>query len=240
MFPTAEHLRILTEGTLQTAGLVPWGSNYTFLMVVSEGEQEHQAIYKPQQGERPLWDFPTGTLCLRERAAYLVSEVLGWQIVPPTILRDGPRGFGSVQTFIEHDPEETYFNFQGQAHFESQLQKIALFDIVTNNADRKGGHVIRDTAEQLWGIDHGLCFHPENKLRTVIWDYAEQPIPPTYLADLERLRGGLATAEPWAEELRQHLNRHELQALEKRLRTLLTQPKFITPGRGRHYPWPLV
>jgi uncharacterized repeat protein (TIGR03843 family) len=236
-----ELLHLLTESPLLTAGLVPWGSNYTFLMLMGEGDEAPQAIYKPQQGERPLWDFPRGTLCLRERGAYLMSEALGWRIVPPTVLREGPRGFGSVQFFVEHDPNETFFNFQEQGNWVAQLQKIALFDIVTNNADRKGGHVIRDTADDhLWGIDHGLCFHHEYKLRTVIWDFAGHPLPAPLAADLERIYTELATAVPWAAELQQHLNQREWQALQRRLQTLLQQAIFPIPGPGRHYPWPLV
>ena len=235
-----EQLAILNAGTMQTAGLVPWGSNYTFLVVIQHGEEEQNAIYKPQQGEQPLWDFPHGTLCLRERCAYLVSHALGWHIVPPTVLREGPRGMGSVQWFVEHDPNETFFNFQDGAQWQTQLQKIGLFDIVTNNADRKGGHIIRDTADHLWGIDHGLCFHTDYKLRTVVWDFAGQPIPAPLTADLERLCAEIATAEPWAAELQQHLTQREWQAFQRRLQQLLTQAIFPFPGPGRHYPWPLI
>lgn len=239
--PTADILRILAEGTLETEGLVPWGSNYTFLMTVCDQEQEHQAIYKPRQGERPLWDFASGSLCLRERAAYLLSEALAWQIVPPTILREGPRGMGSLQAFIPHDPEENFFNFQNQPEFQGQLQRIALFDIFTNNADRKGGHVIRDDNDHLWGIDHGICFHTEYKLRSVIWDFVGQPIATADLADMAQLAADLQDAtRPWVQELQQLISQREIKALGKRLSHLLTQQTFITPGPGRHYPWPLV
>mgnify|MGYP001064579545 CR=1 FL=1 len=237
---TDDALDLLTIGTIEMEGLVPWGSNYTFLVTVCVDDYEPiQGIYKPRQGERPLWDFPTGTLCLRERAAFLVSEALGWQIVPPTVLRDGPRGWGSLQLFIEHNPDETYFNFQGI--YDRQLQRIALFDIFTNNADRKGGHVIKDDDEHIWGIDHGICFHTDSKLRTVIWDYAGMPIETKELADMKTLVQALT--DPKNElhsELHQLLSSKEIKALRQRLSALVQQERFNVPGPGRHYPWPMV
>lgn len=239
-YSTAEALQLLQTGTLEMEGYVPWGSNRTFLVSICLPESEAiQAIYKPQQGERPLWDFPTGTLCLRERAAFLLSEALGWHIVPPTILRDGPRGWGSVQFFIEHDPEEHYFTFQHE--HPDQLKRIALFDILINNADRKGGHVIRDEDNRLWAIDHGICFHHDYKLRSVIWDYAGEPIPPELGADLEGLAQVLGDeTTPLVEALLTLLSRVEFTAVQKRLQHLQQTRQFITPGPGRHYPWPLV
>lgn len=235
----AETLTILENGTIEMEGLVPWGSNYTFLVAVCFGETPVQGIYKPRQGERPLWDFTTGTLCLRERAAYLISEALSWGIVPLTILRDGPRGWGSLQLFVPHDPEETYFNFQGIYH--EQLRKIALFDILTNNADRKGGHIIRDESDHLWGIDHGICFHAEYKLRTVIWDYAGDKISAELLQDLRALLTVLEDPRSnLVSELQQLLSSREIKALQARVSALAQQKKFLTPGTGRHYPWPLV
>lgn len=237
---TAEALDLLATGTIEMEGLVPWGSNYTFLVTIChDGYTPIQGIYKPRQGERPLWDFPTGTLCLRERAAFLVSEALTWRIVPPTVLRDGPRGWGSLQLFIEHDPDETYFNFQG-IH-DRQLQRVALFDIFTNNADRKGGHVIKDADDHIWGIDHGICFHTEYKLRTVIWDYAGMHIEQNDLADLERLEQSLANPkDELSGDLYQLLSGREIKSLRQRLSALRQQKKFNVPGPGRHYPWPMV
>lgn len=235
-------MRLLETGNIEMEGYVPWGSNRTFLVTVCPRKAEDdtvQAIYKPQRGERPLWDFPTGTLCLRERAAYLLSEALGWHIVPPTILRDGPHGRGSVQLFIEHDPEENYFTFQHD--YPHQLKRIALFDILANNADRKGGHVIRDEHGRLWAIDHGICFHHQYKLRSVIWDYAGEPIPAELggsLAQLEEIL--LSQNDPLAKELPTLLTTTEQSALQQRLRMLRHTAQFITPGPGRHYPWPLV
>ena len=138
----AEILQILQSGSIEIEGLLPWSSNYAFLVRVCDQDVELPAVYKPSRGERPLWDFPEGTLSFRERAAFLVSEALGWHLVPPTVLRDGKHGTGSVQLFIKHDPEQHYFSFEGQDLFRDPLQKMVLLDVIINNADRKGGHVI--------------------------------------------------------------------------------------------------
>lgn len=235
----AQTLEIMRQGILDVEGLISWGSNYTFLGRVCQGEQEVEVIYKPRKGERPLWDFAPGTLCLRERAAYLVSEALGWCVVPPTILRDGPHGWGSVQLFVAHDPDRHYFTFEGQ--FQDQLQRIALFDFVANNADRKGGHVLVDENEHLWSIDHGICFHTDYKLRSVIWEFAGQAIPPPLLDDLARLQTRLEeSGGEFRTALGELLNPRELEAISQRLSKLLRDKKFPRPGPGRHYPWPPV
>lgn len=191
----AEILKILQSGRMETEGLLPWSSNYAFLVQVYEAASELRAVYKPSRGERPLWDFPTGALSYREYAAFLISDELGWNLVPPTVIRDGEHGSGSVQLFIEHDPNQHYFSFEGQPEFRTPLQKIVLLDVVINNADRKGGHVIieessgnediagTDGPGRLWGIDHGICFHHDNKLRTVIWEFAGMEIPESLLSD---------------------------------------------------------
>lgn len=235
----AQTLEILRQGILELEGLISWGSNYTFLGRVCQGEQEVDVIYKPRKGERPLWDFTPGTLCLRERAAYLVSEALGWCVVPPTVLRDGPHGWGSVQRFVDHDPEQHYFTFEGQ--FQDQLQRIVLFDLIVNNADRKGGHVLIDEHNHLWSIDHGICFHTDYKLRSVIWDFAGQPIPAPLLQDLRQLQGRIE--DPAADvgtSLDDLLNPREIEALTRRVDKLLRDETFPKPGPGRHYPWPPV
>jgi len=151
-------LDTLTSGVMDMVGLLPWGSNYTFLVNICQELAEMQAIYKPRKGERPLWDFPRGTLCQRERAAFLVSDALGWHIVPPTVLRDGPHGLGTVQYFVDHDPDRHYFNLDGP--YEPALQRFALFDVLANNADRKGGHVLLDNTGRLWSI--GSSWGPWN------------------------------------------------------------------------------
>ena len=240
-------LDFLQAGEVDQVGLVPWGSNYTFLVTVCRDQEELEAIYKPRKGERPLWDFPRGTLCNRERAAFLVSEMLGWNMVPPTVLREGPHGFGSLQQFVAHDPDQHYFSLEGD--FAEQLQRFALFDSLANNADRKGGHVLLGENAHLWSIDHGICFHAEHKLRSVIWDFAGQPIPVAHLTALERLQTALdadslpgeqSDSGDLAQELSQLLTRRENSALLSRVRRLLASGVFPQPGPGRQYPWPPV
>lgn len=250
---TADVLHLLQTGALSVAGLLPWSSNYTFLVEIcapQAGEQqmpEVEAVYKPRRGERPLWDFAQGTLCLRERAAFLISHALQWNLVPPTILREGPHGLGSVQMFIDHDPERHYLTFAGEPALQAQLQKIALFDIFINNADRKSGHVLWQTGNhaepvpRLWAIDHGICFHADPKLRTVIWEFAGQPIPEALLQDLARFQEQLsADTDGLRTELVQLLTRAEVVALQKRAQRLLQARQFSQPGPGRHYPWPPI
>lgn len=232
-------LTVLQDGSLELVGLLPWGSNYTFLVDVCHQEVKLPAVYKPRKGERPLWDFPRGTLCQREQAAYLLSAALGWGLVLPTVLRDGPHGWGAVQAFVEHDPDQHYFTFEGR--YADQLQRVVLFDVLANNADRKGGHVLLDETGRLWSIDHGICFHVEDKLRTVIWDFAGEVIPADLLADLAQLQASLADGtDGRVVAMQQMLSRQELRALQQRLALLLANPVFPRPGPGRHYPWPPV
>ncbi len=235
--PTRRALRLLRGGALkETHGLIPWSSNYTFLMGIADDELSALVIYKPREGERPLWDFPTGSLCQREQAAFLVSEALGWGIVPPTVLRDGPHGFGVVQLFIPHDPEQNYFTL-ARTH-QAQFRRIALFDHIVNNADRKGGHCLLDEKGQIWAIDHGICFHAEPKLRTVIWDFQGQSIPPALLEDVQQLRGKLGG--DLHEALCELLTPAEVEALGNRIDALLESGVFPQPGPGPNYPWPPV
>lgn len=220
-------------------GLMRWGSNYTFLVSVKQDATEFLAIYKPRVGERPLWDFPDGTLYQREVASYVVSEALGWSIVPPTIAHDGPRGIGSLQVFIDHDPQRHYFTFDS-CHSE-QLQRMAAFDAVVNNADRKGGHCLLDETGHIWGIDHGLTFHPLNKLRTVIWDFAGQPIPTSMMEDLAQLCAKLETPQDDCTlQLNSLMTRQEMQALKRRVDRLLQKGCYPEPGPGPNRPWPAV
>lgn len=238
-YTTAEILRILADGEIQMEGLVAWGSNYTFLVRISHNNGNVDAVYKPSRGERPLWDFARGTLCLRERAAFLASEAIGWHIVPPTILRNGPHGWGSLQYFVKHDPDEHYLTLRED--FASQTQRIALFDTIINNADRKSGHVLLGNKRRLWAIDHGVCFHSEYKLRSVIWDFAGQPIPQDILRELMEFDQWLCNGDDSVfEELKQLLEPQELSAMQSRLQQLIKFRTFPQPGPGRHYPWPLV
>lgn len=195
------------------------------------------AIYKPRRGERPLWDFPDGTLCQREVAAYVVSEALKWHIVPPTVLRGGPQGVGMVQAFIEHDPDRHYFTF-GRQH-RPQLQMIALFDFIVNNADRKGGHCLLDSVGNIWAIDHGICFHTQPKLRTVIWDFADQRIPAELLGDLTAVLDNPGR-QAMSQSLRELLSQAEIAATFKRIENLVRARKYPEPGPGRQYPWPPI
>jgi hypothetical protein len=193
-------LQALHKGTLTMQGQFLRGSNYTFLADLAFDGQEYQVVYKPSRGEQPLWDFPNGTLARREVAAYLVSEEAGWKMVPPTVYRrSGPLGPGSVQLYIEHDPTYHYFNFDEKDH--QRLRPVMLFDWLINNADRKGSHVFIDGQDHIWLIDHGLCFHVDDKLRTVIWDFAGEPVAPTLLETVRDLVDCLEKASPFVKAL---------------------------------------
>jgi uncharacterized repeat protein (TIGR03843 family) len=231
---------IVQKGVIEEElGMMRWSSNYTFLVSVKQDDITLQAVYKPQRGERPLWDFPDGTLCYREVAAFLTSKELGWMIVPPTALRHGSRGLGSVQFFIDHDPEYNYFSFD--ATLAPQLMRMALFDCLVNNADRKGGHCLVDPSGRLWGIDHGITFHSSHKLRTVIWDFAGQPISDTLLTDIDALASKICDEQgAYSKAMRELLSQAEISALEQRTRRLLKTRKYPQPGPGPNYPWPPV
>ncbi len=220
-------------------GSIRWSSNYTFLVSIAYDDLIIPAVYKPQRGERPLWDFPDGTLCYRERAAFLTSEALTWQLVPPTVLREGPRGLGSVQFYVDHDPEYHYFNFDSS--LISQLQKLSLFDYLINNADRKGGHCIVDEQNHLWGIDHGISFHASHKLRTVIWNFADSLISESLLNEVENLCTQLDDpSDNYRRNLEQLLHPSEIRSFQKRVRRVLAHHRYPSPGPGPNYPWPPV
>jgi len=234
----SEILNDLAEGDLALEGQFMYGSNFTFLVRVQCEDKERRAVYKPSQGERPLWDFPEGTLAAREAAAYVVSAQLGWDLVPPTVMRtNGPSGPGSVQLFVDADPERHYFTMAEED--KPRLLPAALFDALINNADRKGGHVLFDAHDHLWLIDHGVCFHIHPKLRTVIWDFAGQAIPEDLLNDLVQFREALEHG-PARPALGPLLSDDELDALEFRARQLIESGCMPLPGPGRPYPWPLI
>jgi uncharacterized repeat protein (TIGR03843 family) len=239
--PEAEAvLEALQHGEIELKGRFLWGSNYTFLTDVSYQEITFPAVYKPTRGERPLWDFPSASLAHREAAAYLVCWAMGWDMVPETVYRrQGPAGAGSLQRYIEHDPERHYFNFSPEEH--EKLRPVALFDIIANNADRKGGHILMDQNEHIWLIDHGLCFHVDDKLRTVVWDFSGEVLTDELMSTLESL---YAQLEPNCEltlELEEHLGRGEMRALRRRIRWLLEERRFPDPDADRRpYPWPPV
>ena len=233
-----DFISLLRDGDIaEVEELIPWSSNVTLLIRVARNGNETRAIYKPRRGERQLWDFPDGTLHLREAAAYLVSQALGWELVPPTIVRDGPYGVGAVQLFIPHDPEVHYFTF-GEKMLP-EMKRIALFDLVVNNADRKAGHCLLAPDGHVWVIDHGICFHAQPKLRTVIWEFAGQPIPPLLLKDLQYLSGQL-NGETMPGGLAELLSPAEIEALARRIDALLRAGVYPSPGPGDRYPWPPV
>ena len=234
-------LNALQEGNLLLEGQFVYGSNTTFMVTAQYEGRKIKAVYKPVEGERPLWDFPEQTLAKREVAAYRVSETLGWGLVPATVFRtdDILMGPGSLQLFIEHNPEYHYFNFNEAD--KVRIPEVMLFDHLVNNADRKSGHLLVDPEGKLWLIDHGVCFHQEDKLRTVIWDNAGEPIPEALLVDLAAL---LPTLEPdgkLAAALSPYLLPAEIHAMRERGQWLLEMGVFpIPPEDRRAYPWPLV
>jgi hypothetical protein len=229
---------LLSLGEIELLGLLPYSSNYAFLVEVARGDEKVKAVYKPVKGERPLWDFPHGTLALREVAAALVSDAGGFGLVPPTVLRDeAPHGPGSLQLFIDHDPNRHYFVLIHER--EREMADFAAFDIVINNADRKGGHVIEDLDGKLWGLDHGLAFHLEPKLRTVVWAFAGQPLPEEVSDRLSHLldafeRGSLS------EDLAGLLTADEIAETQARIEVLTRSGVFPEPQGPFHMPWPLV
>lgn len=231
---------VLRWGDLEMVGRMRYSSNGAFFVRACLDGVEVPAVYKPRRGERPLWDFPDGTLCRREVAAFELSDALGWDVVPVTVLRDdGPLGEGALQRFVEHDPKEHYFTLL--AGNEERFRQFAVFDILANNTDRKGGHCLRDLATGLIvGIDHGLTFHLTWKLRTVIWDFADEPVPEPILEDVRRVARDLEHG--WVGEvIADLLSPAELAALAMRAADLLAAPTFPAPEPGYHsVPWPLV
>jgi uncharacterized repeat protein (TIGR03843 family) len=264
---SAPDVRELLDGPLVVLGRIMPASNHTFLTRL--GDNGVQCVYKPQSGERPLWDFTDGTLAAREYAAWLVSEHLGWNVVPPTVLRDGPAGPGMVQLWME--PEEAPEGGDGQrpdpvdvvpegalppgflhvvdasgpgdepvmlVHEDSPpLRRMAVFDLVTNNTDRKGGHVLPMPGGHRYGVDHGVCFHSEDKLRTVLWGWAGQPLAAEELEGVESVLTGLSSDLGVA--LGDLLTVREVDAVARRCERLLRVRAFPMPRGGwPSIPWP--
>jgi hypothetical protein len=225
----------LRQAEVRNCGLLSNGSNYVFLVKLVKAEMEVRAIYKPRQGEAPLWDFPDGTLYKREYAAFVVCEALEWRLVPPTVVRNGPYGVGSMQWFIDVATETSH---QSQLK-DTVLKEVALFDYLVNNADRKLGHFLIDTEGRLWIVDHGLTFNAAPKLRTVLWDFAGQTIPDELLEKVRALRSELKPHEQLRDTLLGLLNEPELKALDYRIEEILERPVFVYPGPNRSVPWPL-
>jgi hypothetical protein len=231
-------LSVLSESDVVGGQRIPWSSNYTFLVRLDAGPGKHlRAVYKPRDGEQPLYDFPDGSLYKREYAAYLLSRALGWPDVPPTIIREGPYGVGAMQLFIETDYNITYFDLIGD-HLEP-LRKFAVFDLLANNADRKGGHCLLDNGGKVWSIDHGLTFHPLFKLRTVMLDFWGTEIPRDLVSDLDGLAGRLGAKGDLGDALAELLDEKEIAMLLRRLDGILGAPVIPRLSPRHNVPWPL-
>lgn len=240
-FDRAGVLEALRDAEVTDLRLIYDSSNYVFLASLEHPEHgQGLGIYKPARGERPLSDFPRGTLHHREVAAYEFSRLLGWGLVPPTVEREGPEGVGSMQLVIEHEPAEHYFALRERADLEAQFVRFAVFDLVANNADRKGGHLLLDASNRVWGIDNGLCFHAYEKLRTVIWDFAGTEIPEALLGDLRRVRACLDVEDESAASLLSRISEDERTALVRRIDELAGHPVLPEMYPWRCTPWPLV
>ncbi|HEY8472410.1 MAG TPA: SCO1664 family protein [Natronosporangium sp.] len=262
--PTPDQaVEVLTRGVLEPEGRLVDASNTTLRCWATLDGVKVRCVYKPIAGERPLWDFPDGTLAGREVSAYLVAEATGWELVPPTVHRDdGPLGPGACQLWIEEggdplvgfiaddelpadwhriaaaqDPTGRRYTL---AHADDpRLARMAIFDAVVNNADRKGGHVLVSEAGQLYGVDHGVCFHEQPKLRTVLWGWADQPLP----AEAEPVLAKLAEAVEGSlgEALAAYLSRAEVAALTRRIQRLRDSGRFATPSPDwPAVPWPPI
>lgn len=233
-------IEVLKQAELTLQGEFIWGSNSTFFLSATWEGKTFPVVYKPIRGERPLWDFPPHSLAKREVAAYLVSNALGWDLVPPTVFRKtAPFGAGMVQLYVEHNPQYHYFTFSKLD--KQRLRPVVVFDLLINNADRKGSHILMTSSGDIRCIDHGVCFHVENKLRTVIWDYAGQPIPAQLVEDLRNFILKLKNSNTLVFELEKYLSSAEISALEERAHNLIKNPMFPYPPQDRRsYPWPLI
>ena len=229
----------LATGEIEVLGALPESSNAALLVRCVATDDTVLAVYKPMRGEAPLWDFPDGTLHRREVAAFEVARALGWPRVPPTVLRDGPFGPGSVQRFITFDPAEHFFTLEVE-HADT-FRRIAMFDLAVNNADRKGGHCLLDEDGEIWVIDHGVCFVVEPKLRTVIWTFVDEPLPADAVDDLRRVHDGLVRGGQIASTLGALLAPDEVDATADRIDRLLADGRFPEPEPGvRPFPWPPI
>ena len=224
----------LSTQAIDIEGRMPNSSNATFLVTVGDPADNVKGIYKPLVGERSLWDFEPG-LYKREIAAFRLSEALRYHLVPPTVLCDGPLGEGSLQLFVNYDPQQHYFIlYEEHPDVHNQLRAMAVFDIVANNTDRKGGHVLLDEHNKIWGIDHGVCFSDEFKLRTVIWDFAGQTIDDALLEPLESFIQSVPV------NVAALLTDDEIDAMIERTEWLLENRVFPAPESRYQYPWPLL
>ena len=236
---SSDLLELLTTGSMNVLGFVPWSSNRALLVEMQDGKRECVAIYKPNRLERPLWDFPFGSLSKRECASYLASTILGWPNIPPTVLRDGPQGEGAVQIYVDVIEDENFFTLRDR--FGDEMKRMCVFDAIANNTDRKGGHVLLGKDNQIWSIDHGVTFHEYYKLRTVIWDYVGEEIPPEILSDVRRLRNCFEHDGDFGSNIENLLSRREMNAFSARIDKLLEERVFPEPPEDwPHVPWPPI
>ncbi|WP_202511329.1 SCO1664 family protein [Streptomyces sp. SID5643] len=263
--PPVNAAELLARGELTVRGRIREASNAALYCTVSYDGQDAACIYKPVAGERPLWDFPDGTLAQREVAAYEVSEATGWGLVPPTVLRDGPHGEGMCQLWVEVTPEAELLALvdgeepgpgwkavgfaevgEGRTALlvhadDERLRRLAVLDAVINNADRKGGHLLPTGEGRLYGIDHGVTFNAENKLRTLLWGWAGEPLTQEAAGVLEGLRKGLAEGGPLAARLAPLITGAEIDATRARVGALLASGTHPEPGgEWPAIPWPPV
>jgi uncharacterized repeat protein (TIGR03843 family) len=231
----AEARTLLLDGEIDVEGRMLDASNVTLVGAIRTGTLEAECVYKPVAGERPLWDFPDGTLAGREVSAALVSEATGWRIVPPTVLREGPFGPGMVQLWMDGDASVDLAAFVRRDH--PGLRRMAVFDAVVNNADRKGGHIIPMPDGHVHGVDHGICFSVDPKLRTLLWRWAGRPLPEEAVAVLEKLQADLLG--DLGEALHEHLTRREVRRTQQRVAELLRTGRHPEPsGDWPALPWP--
>lgn len=231
---TDANLELLNTGAITVTGRLVDASNATLFASIESDKAQGQCIYKPIAGERPLWDFPDGQLAHREYAAFFISEFLSLHIVPPTVLRDGPFGLGMVQLWIDIDEEIDLAQYFSQD--DPQLRTMALFDAIINNTDRKIGHLLPDKSGRLFGCDHGVTFHSEYKLRTVLWQWAGEPLLDSEIEILQKAIYEFAQIE---DALNDYLTKDELVALEIRIRELLESETFPLPNPDwPSIPWP--
>ena len=279
MNPTNSHCEALRRGDLTVIGRIRSASNATFLCEANLDDLTVHCVYKPVAGEAPLWDFPDGTLAGRERAAYLISDALGWDVVPYTIIRDGPAGRGMLQLWVDQPgdtaevgseaadevgeypesgpdlvdllpagrippgflPVLRAYDYRGDevtlVHADNpRLRRMAVFDVLINNADRKGGHILSAVDGHVYGVDHGVSMHVDDKLRTVLWGWAGKPVDDDTLEVVARLRDDVRGA--LGDQLREHVTGREVDALRRRAVALLDNPVMPSPDRHRPIPWP--
>lgn len=235
--PIAVH-RLLRHGEITKTELIPWGSNYTFCVTLELDGCQGLGVYKPRRGERPLWDFPSGTLYRREVAAFLTCQAMGWSFIPATLVRGGPHGVGSIQLFIESEPVRSIRELQQSNDLD--LARMAVFDIVTNNADRKAGHILKDAAGKLWGIDQGLCFNVDPKVRTILQHFCGSPIPKVVQEELRAFRNDPVLYDGIASALGGLLADNEVEFYQRRVDWVLANGVYPSLDPYHSVPWPPI